>query len=82
MSKLTMVDFPTPEEPSNAMERPGARNAKMASSLSSVRVLAATTGAPAATASASARQAARSGQISALFNTTTGDAPLSAAKVR
>ena len=81
-TRLISVDFPTPDEPRSASVRPGTSHRASASRLSSRAALSATTGAPLAIDSTSARAPAGSTCRSDLLRTTTGCAPLSHASAR
>ena len=70
------VDFPTPEEPSNASVRPGASHGARASMPSPQRALSVITAALDEIDSTSDLAAAGSGWRSVLFCTMTGSAPL------
>src|SRR5258708_5739112 len=74
-SRFTIVDLPTPEEPSSTNVFPGLRNSSSPAKPSPVFALTTHTSAPTAMRSISAAFSRASSQASALFNTITGRAP-------
>src|SRR2546430_1785207 len=74
-SRFTIVDFPTPDDPSNTSVCPGLKNSSSSPKPSPVFALTTHTAVPTVTRSISAALAHASSQVSALFKTITGFAP-------
>ena len=82
MSVLTIVDLPTPEEPSSTAVTPGVRKPVSSSRPSPVTLEIASTGTPPATVATSATATSAAGWRSDFVSTITGRAPLSHARMR